>query len=722
MNRRIFIEKPMVPAVLLAVLMLLCFTSETFVVSCIATAFLVICLYFRKSIQIAVMDMFVIAVLLWEIVITVFVSGAGNAGFLSKQYFFTVYYFILRLVLTDRAVTGNFLLLTSVIVTIISFICIVSFGMFREKVLSSGFESLYDFKYLYRPFGELNNVWASIFLSLTGLVVSGAFFLDGKKRCFLLIPFVALVYCLLVSFSRGVYISVMLLLTILFGFVVTSKIKVLKKCLYVAGLFTVCLLLSLPNENDVLRTIKMTETVSQQRSLDYRIDAFSYLLPAMKKSPVTGVGSGRYSMAVNEFIYENDVASITDFAPNIVSQLLLEKGIVGTLLWLLIYAASFLGTVKFIHKGCNSRLQLFIFMFLTVLLVREMTFPALLGDEKMLAALAVLLALSQNNSDEKLCCVSGRKKWFVSLFVLLLFVAVFLFRQAFVNNGRHLRAFAENMKNGDYIEALEDADRTICLQAISLLKAFAAWHLFRESDKKEYLALAAEQIEEARRLNPYDMQLVAFDAVVRYYMGDREESRSILESLAIRYPGNSGYSLLNANLMYMSGHRENAAKYFTNAIMSAPSILESDAWKRFGENDKEIRDEILDGVRISVRNIPSDPISLSKYGKLCYLVGDNVTAKRYLKTAVVSLPNLETPWVYLARIAKDEGDGQEYLALMKRLSLWGYTQDSLVTANWDYDGDYVKNIIAPDYSRYCLKLEIWYKLFLYGNIVNFNID
>ncbi|MBO5194665.1 MAG: O-antigen ligase family protein, partial [Bacteroidales bacterium] len=375
MNRRIFIEKPMVPAVVLAALMLLCFTSETFVVSCIATAFLGICLYFRKSIRIAVMDMFVIAVLLWEIVITVFVSGAGNAGFLSKQYFFTVYYFILRLVLTDRAVTGNFLLLTSVIVTIISFICIVSFGMFREKVFSSGFESLYDFKYLYRPFGELNNVWASIFLSLTGLIISGVFFLDGKKRCFLLIPFVALVYCLLVSFSRGVYIAVMLLLTILFGFVVTSKIKVLKKCLYVAGLFTVCLLLSLPNGNDVLRTIKMTETVSQQRSLDYRIDAFSYLLPAMKKSPVIGVGSGRYSMAVNEFIYENDVASITDFAPNIVSQLLLEKGIVGTLLWSLIYITCFALSLRCRSKDCDGRLQLFIFMFLTVLLVREMTFP-----------------------------------------------------------------------------------------------------------------------------------------------------------------------------------------------------------------------------------------------------------------------------------------------------------------------------------------------------------
>lgn len=722
MNRRIFIEKPMVPAVVLAALMLLCFTSETFVVSCIATAFLGICLYFRKSIQIAVMDMFVIAVLLWEIVITVFVSGAGNAGFLSKQYFFTVYYFILRLVLTDRAVTGNFLLLTSVIVTILSFICIVSFGMFREKVLSSGFENLYDFKYLYRPFGELNNVWASIFLSLTGLVVSGAFFLEGKKRCFLLISFVALLYCLLVSFSRGVYISVMLLLTILFGFVITSKIKVLKKCFYVAGLFTVCLLLSLPNENDVLRTIKMTETVSQQRSLDYRLDAFSYLLPAMKKSPVTGVGSGRYSMAVNEFVYENGITSITNFAPNIVSQLLLEKGIVGTLLWLLIYAASFLGTVKSIHKGCNSRLQLFIFMFLTVLLVREMTFPALLGDEKMLAALAVFLALSQNNSNRELCCVEGWKKWFVSLFVLLPFVAVLVSRQAFVNNGGHLRAFEENMREGEYVNALEDIDRTVGLHAVPLLKAVVGWRQFRESGEMVYLESASVNLENAKEINPYDVQIVAFDAVVKNYMGNKDDAGKILEELAVRYPGNTGYNILIANFMYLNNQREQSVRYFANAILASPSILESDAWRKFVENDADMKDWILDEVVDCVRDMPSDPIRLSKYGKLCYLVGDNPTAEKYLVAASESLPNLLTPWVYRAKIANEENDSQEYSALMKKLLLWGNGKDKLVTEQRCYASGYNNNMLAPDYSQYCLKLEMWYELFLYGNIVNFNID
>lgn len=723
MDNRVFIERPIVSSAIGTILFLLCFTSETFLVACLSTFVLAVCLYFRKSIQIAVMDIFVIGVLLWEIVITVFVSGAGNAGFLSKMYFFTIYYFILRLTLTDRAVTGNFLLLTSVIVTIISFICIVSFGMFREKVVSSGFESLYDFKYLYRPFGELNNVWASIFLSLTGLIISGVFFLDGKKRWFLLVPFVVLFYCLLVSFSRGVYISIALLMIILVGFIVTSKIKVLKKCLCVAGLLTVCLLLSLSNGSDVLRTIKMTETVSQQRSLDYRVDAFSYMLPAMKKSPAIGVGSGRYSMAVNEFIYENDIASITDFAPNIVSQLLLEKGIAGTLLWSLIYIAGFILSLRCRSKCSDSRLQLFIFMFLTVLLVREMTFPALLGEEKMLAVLAVFLALSQNNSIGKLCCVDGRKKWIVSLFIILPFVSVLVSRQAFVNNSIHLRTFVENMKKGNYIDAFEDVDRTIGLQISPLLKGAAAWHLFRESDKTEYLELTADQIEKARLMNPYDMHLVAFDAVVKYYGGDKKEALNILKNLAVRYQNNYGYCLLIANLMYMNGNRDQSVEYFADAVLSMPSILESEAWKRFTENDIEIKDGILGKVMMNIYNCcPSDPIILSKYGKLCYLVGDNATAKKYLVAASESLPNLQTPWVYLTRIAKEEDDFQVYSDLMRKLSLWDYDKDRLMTGQRRYTSDYNQNALAPDYSEYCLKLEIWYKVFLYGNIINFNID
>ena len=44
----------------------------------------------------------------------------------------------------------------------ISVISLVSFGLFAGLVYDAGFESLYDFKYLYRPFGSLNNVWGTL--------------------------------------------------------------------------------------------------------------------------------------------------------------------------------------------------------------------------------------------------------------------------------------------------------------------------------------------------------------------------------------------------------------------------------------------------------------------------------------------------------------------------------------------------------------------------------
>lgn len=54
--------------------------------------------------------------------------------------------------------------------------------------------------------------------------------------------------------------------------------------------------------------------------------------------------------------------------------------------------------------------------------------------------------------------------------------------------------------------------------------------------------------------------------------------------------------------------------------------------------------------------------------------------------------------------------------------MWDYDKDRLMTGQRRYTSDYNQNALAPDYSEYCLKLEIWYKVFLYGNIINFNID
>lgn len=722
MNEQTFINKPIISATIATVLFLLCFTSETFTVSCISTFVLAVCFYFNKSIKITLLDILVVAVLIWEIAITFFVAGVNNVGALSRLYFFTVYYFILRLILSDRTSIGYFFCGVYVIVTVVALICTVSFGIFKEKVISSGFESLYDFKYLYRPFGELNNVWASVFLILIGLVVLGSFFLDGKKKFLTFIPFTALLYCLSVSFSRGIYISVFLLIVTISGFVVTSSMKGVIKLFCLTSLLSVCLLMYLPNRNDVQRTIKMVETVSQLRSMENRIKSVQYIIPAMEKAPFMGVGSGRYSLAVNEFVYEDGSASITDFAPNIISQLLLEKGIIGTVLWLMIYVAELILTISGISLVRDRRLQILILIFLTIIFVREMTFPTLLGDAKMLAVLAVFLSLSQNNSDVRLLSVNGKGKYGVYLSVFVPFAMMLVCYHIFMDNRIYLRSFTEKMKNEDYYNALEDSGKIKCQNIVPLLEASAYWHLFRNSDNIEYLVSTKERIREAMSFNPYDMHLVAFDAVTMYYMGDKSGAEKQLYYLASKYPHNSSYNLLFANLLYLNNKKEQSVEYFTKAVMSAPSLLESEEWKSFVENDIRIRDMISDEIKKNIYNNPSDPIELSKCGKLCYIIGDNTTAKKYLTAAAGSLPNLETPWVYLARIAKDENAGDVYSFLMKRLSLWGYNDKMLETGQKCYKSDYNSKLLSPDYTDYCLKLEIWYKVSLYGSsIIDFSI-
>lgn len=212
----------------------------------------------------------------------------------------------------------------------------------------------------------------------------------------------------------------------------------------------------------------MTESESQKRSLAGRINSFSILLPTVAENPLMGVGTSNYSLATNTYNHEDDNNSYTNFAPNILSQILIEKGISGTVLWISVYLLMLWRLLTDRKCGKGRNLRIFCFLFISVILVREMTFPVLLTDLRMLMILSIFLAVFTNNCRE----CTGRN--FVLYQILGVISSVFLsivvifYYLVFDNDRKHYIAHKNNLENARFDEAemnLREA-RNICLTNI----------------------------------------------------------------------------------------------------------------------------------------------------------------------------------------------------------------------------------------------------------------
>ena len=670
------------------VLFALCFAqSGEFAMVGVYTCILFFSVYKAGAIRFNILDVLILTLLIWEFIIGMFTEGQNNCiSYLTGQYLFTTYYFILRLWLRDVSTVKPFMRILLVFISIISVISLVSFGLFAGLVYDAGFESLYDFKHLYRPFGSLNNVWSTLMLMLLGIVAIPLLYAQkGKKLVFCIIPFCLLLICLIYSFSRGIYICLALSMSLVCYYILTSNDKTNIKVVKLFSLGIVLIGGMFLCKDDALRTVRFLETESQQRSLQARVDAFDYTWQALEDNPWMGCGTGNYSLAVNEYTSEHNGDSFTNMAPNVFSQLLLEKGVVGAVLWGLVLLVECI--MFFRYSLVDKRIQVFFFLFLLIMLVREMSFAAILTDTRILAALAMLLVLSQ-------CNISNGEGWGVALpkpvctiMIIICFGGLGVYHFIFLHDQKCYQDYSVFVSKKDYVSAYERVNQARDNVASNVLASSACMALYDEHQDGRYLELAQKHMDRAVKLSPDDAYLLGCRAVVQY-RNKKEKALGEAKSLVSRFPENPFYRLLLAKMLYGAGKRKESVSHFAQAVIASPSILESRAWKDFVKSDMDITDGIMDAVRFETSNKPDNPLQLSRYGKLLYLLGDSAGAKEYLSDAAAMLPNLKTPWVYLAKIAGDNASSE----LLRHLIIWNDTSSE--------DNN--------DYSNYNVKSMHWY--------------
>lgn len=689
--------------VVAAILFMLGFAASGYIaLTAVYTGVLLLCIYRSRTIKFEIFDIIIASLLLWELVLGIFTESRNNCiGYLTTQYIFTAYYFILRLTLTDDVSVRRFLLVLSAFIFAIAAISLVSFGIFRERIYSAGFENLYDFKHLYRPLGNLNNVWSTLVLVLSGITAHQLLMYgdNDRKTVWNVIPFALTLLCLLLSFSRGIYICMGLFIILVCTYIVSSDGKKMGKIMKCVFFIIFIISVTAVHKNDALRTIRLVETESQQRSLEGRLKAVDHTVKVFKEHPLTGVGTGNYSLAINGLVYENNNDSYTNLAPNVISQLLLEKGIIGTALWALVFIAMLLQltTCKQKDKG----IQTFIFLFLAIVFMREMSIATALTDRRIMMAVAILLALFQNGiADNKYSL--GITKVAALTFLVLIMVVLCVFSGMASKDMKCYHAYAAAIKKTDYISAYHSLEKAGDNVTTNVLASSANLNIYRETGNELCLTLAEKHINKAVSLSPGDAHLSAFRAIVMQYLHGKDKAIAQLDSLISRYPANATYRIMASEMTYSKGERECVVPHLTQAIISAPSILESRRWQEFAEYDPETSGAVVSSVRAQIDKRPEDPILLSRYGKLLYLTGNEMKAEEYLSDAASMLPNLKTPWVYLSKIVGPDLHPE----VSKHLKLWGYTESN--------EPDERSTTENADYSSYDTKSRHWYGYPLYS--------
>lgn len=559
-------------------------------------------------------------------------------------------------------------------------LAICSFFVFRQSVLGVGFQDTYHFRFLFRPLGYITNVWAEVLLILLGWVCL------VRKYSSLFVFLTA--WAIFLSFSRGAYIAlaVYIVAWLLLVKPKQEKLRLLGISLTAGLLTAVCF----PSE--MKTTLQMNRTVSQQQSTEGRINATQAAWDAFREHPMYGYGNGNYTFAVDRALNQDSTLPYTLYAPNILVQLLIEKGIVGILLYLLLTIAICRTILKH-WKDPESRI---ISCILLTLVAKEMTQATLLYTPFALFMVYVLLAFMQK---QKAPAEEKEHRRTASIYVIPGFVACcYLGWLAFVflqdQNKSYQQQSVAAWEKGQFAEAIRLMEQTGEQTPNLINRGLLYMQYYQETANPKYQQTAEEVLQKARQQQPEDIQIRYLQA--RLYIDNRAlgKARQIAEELATNYPKNSLYLSTLSDILYRQGEKEAALQPLVNAIRYTPRLLTGKRIRDLQQNDPVFHHSLQQHLSALTPSPADSPTDYARLGYIARWCGKQSVAEEYLQKAVEDLPNLATPWHLL-------GDDNKY-----RLLLFGAFQKDLLSTELPEKKDMSDDLLFK--MAYQPKFANWY--------------
>ncbi|MDR0603088.1 MAG: O-antigen ligase family protein [Bacteroidales bacterium] len=623
-------------------------------------------LFNNKSISVNLLDITILLIWIYEVFL-LFISINYIASFLYIKYFTitVIYYFILRFFFTKKKIV-ILLLWESFFFCILSLIGFVSFLLFKERIYLGGFNDLYDFRYIFFPLGNLTNTWANLLLGFLGTICLTIIYANNKQKKILFLAIIPIVFGLIVTFSRGTYLTIIFLLFVFALLLIRSKTinwwkKIGIASLVLIGFFS----LSIPHLSEVQRTLQINASVSQQRSIEGRVNEGHVAYNIFQKHQITGVGSGNYSLAANEYLYEKDPSTYTSIVSNIAFQFLSEKGIIGICLWIVVFCV-----IIYLLYFNKKREIVIIFIFIIAIGIRELTFSVLLNHTGLQLIVITWIAVLQDcliNKKYILNITNSIIRKIIRWLPLLMWVSIFTYDRILLYNNKY---------NGKCIQAIKsdniDLAETLINRAHESIpclinRSSIYCKQYRKTEKNCYLNLAEETLKKAIIKNPKDFQLQHNLAIILILQEKFNDAYTILNQLVNQFPKNPLYHITFSGLLYKTENVEASIKHIILAIKLSPAILDTQLFHEIMSKFKNIDSTVYNILKndiVTYPKIEKNPILLAQQAKILLYLGDTITAQSYLKKAVKQMPNLSRPWCYLGVIAFDKGDelsGKRYL-------------------------------------------------------------
>lgn len=632
-----------------------------------------------------------------------------------------LYYFIIRIFFNTKQKIKYLLLGISVIIGIISSISLASFILFRNGVEQVGFDNLYSFRFLYKPMGYLSNIWSSLLITFTGILYMSMIFFS-KNKVILLILYIILLLVLfeiIISFSRGTYLSFSFILVFTLIHLITTHLAWYKKILIGFLIIIPILVFGSLFKNEVLRTIKFSETISQQKSLSGRLDSITASYKIFKNYSIFGTGPGTYNMVINDLKYEDDNQSFTNFSPNTYIELLVEQGISGLCLWVCLYFLFLLSLYKIWKYPHIREFGKIIFIIITAILIREASFPVFFKFSGYQLLIISILAIAFNTFNLKLRSISLPKRSLKYINTTLIFVCMLILFISIIhaNDKHHNKIALDCLDKGRLKEAEIHISKTSNRLPYLINRYIIYWKIYNQTHDTLSLIHAQKYLEKAITKNPHDIMLQYYRALIFKYKGYTDMAAAELKNLSKRFPNNSLYNFATFNILYQNKQTKQSIPYLTKAISLSPQIIKSTFWENLNNKDSALVRIIVNQLNSFLNHSINDslantPIVLAKYGCLLLFLERNTEAKQVLNKVTSLMPQLSYPWFYLYLIETSQNNKEIARNLMGRFLLLNYNIqsrndiDSIIQTREFKWMTKERNIINNNYN---MKFKEWYK-------------
>lgn len=600
-----------------------------------------------------------LAVITLQSIVACFYSATPLPAFstASASVFMFAAYLFQRSAIASGKSAGVVIHGYAVIFFVAILLAISTFVIYHNAVVRAGFHDTYHFRFMYRPLGYINNMWAEITIVILGV----SCLLAGKFR----IPMMCMAFvAVLLTFSRGAYISAMV-------FVVMSLLLVRKKRFVTDTLLSLAVAMVAVGafcKSDMMTTMRMNANTAQQKSVEWRVNKTFASAELIKERPLFGYGNGSYTLVTDGTAMSEDQNTFTNMAPNIAVLLLVENGVVGTVpyillaLWVLSMMWRYRRNMRISIAGCT----------LVALAVKEMTQATMSQTGVLLFVVCSLLAMMHNAvSDETPVYGTSRRTAIAESVVLVSWMGVF----GVVTTTNYLH------------------DKELS----AVIKGMEAVGRYVKTHGKGDIQTACHELATASAQHPYDKNIAFLSAYAMMLNGDNKHAMDIVDTLLEQKKEYGLYQFMKGCLLYDEGMKQQAHATMRNAICNMPRLMHSKELASITVTDSTFYEALKTDVMTVTRHCSkvASPIKKANCGYILHYWGHRDEAIPLLSDAVGNMPGLQTPWMLL-------GEKEKYRLLRDGVLNNGYKTES--TGNTPQMTDMLELMLAS----YLPKFETWY--------------